>query len=176
MLALAAGLAATGYVIVVVVVGSAVGGGSAGFWPSLIATALGAMAFQPLRRRVVRLADRLAYGVAAAPYEALADFSRRLGDKPDPTTLLPAVAEAAAHAVNAARAEASLHVRAGPDRGSAWPPTGGDDATASCFTSPVGDHGERLGSITVHMAAGHPLRSRDQRLLADLADQAAMAF
>jgi signal transduction histidine kinase len=40
----------------------------------------------------------------------------------------------------------------------------------------VVDHGELLGSITVHMADGQTLRSRDQRLLADLADQAAMAF
>jgi len=40
----------------------------------------------------------------------------------------------------------------------------------------VVDHGELLGSITVHMAPGHTPRSRDQRLLDDLADQAAMAF
>jgi signal transduction histidine kinase len=176
MVALATGLATIGYVFVVVVVGSAVGGGAGGFWPSLVATALVAMAFQPLRRRVVRLADRLAYGAAAAPYEALADFSRRLGDKPDPTTLLPAVAEAAAHAVNAARAEASVRVHAGPDGVAAWPSTEADDLAGSRSTIPVLDHGERLGSITVHMAAGHPLRPRDQRLLADLADQAAMAF
>jgi signal transduction histidine kinase len=176
MVALAAGVAATGYVFVVVVVGSAVGDGAGGFWPSLIATALVAMAFQPLRRRVVRVADRLAYGAAAAPYEALADLSRRLGDKPDPTTLLPAVAEAAARAVNARRAEASVHVHAGPDRVAAWPPTGADGAAASRSTIPVVDHGERLGSITLHLTAGHLLRPRDQRLLADLADQAAMAF
>ena len=41
---------------------------------------------------------------------------------------------------------------------------------------PVVDRGERLGSITVEMPAGHPLRAREQRLLADLADQAGMAF
>ena len=177
MVALATGLAAIGYVSVVVVVGSAVGGGAGGFWPSLIATALVAMAFQPLRRRVVRLADRLAFGAAAAPYEALADFSRRLGDRPDPAALLPAVAEAAAHAVNAGRAVVSVHVHAGPDRVAAWPPASGPTTRPPRASSiPVVDHGERLGSITVEMAAGHPLRPRDQRLLADLADQAAMAF
>ena len=176
MVALATGLAATGYVFVVVVVGSAVGEGAGGFWPSLIATAVVAMAFQPLRRRVVRLADRLAFGAAAAPYEALADFSRRLGDKPDPAALLPAVAEAAGHAVNAGRAVACVHVHAGRDQVAVWPPTGSDDPSASRVTTPVVDHGERLGSITVEMAAGHPLRARDHRLLADLADQAAMAF
>ena len=87
--------------MVVVLVGLAVGGSTAGFWPSLLATAVVALAFQPLRRRVVRVADRLAFGAAAAPYEALADFSRRLGDSPDPADLLPAVADAAAQAVNA---------------------------------------------------------------------------
>ena len=176
MLALATGLAAVGYVFVVVVVGSAVGGGARGFWPSLLATALVALAFQPLRRRVVGLADRLAFGAAAAPYEALSDFSRQLGEKPDPAALLPAVAEAAAHAVNASSAVAAVHVHAGPDWVAAWPMTGGDDADPSRITTPVVDHGERLGSITVNRGAGHPLRPRDQQLLADLADQAALAF
>jgi signal transduction histidine kinase len=174
MVALATGSAAIGYVFVVVVIGSAVSAG--GFWPSLIATVLVAMAFQPLRGRVVRLADRLAFGRAAAPYEALADFSRRLGDKPDPSALLPAVAEAAADAVKANRAVVSVHVEAGPDQVAAWPPFGADAASTTSVTIPVGGQGERLGSITVEMAAGRPLRPRDQRLLADLADQAAMAF
>ena len=176
MVALAAGLAAIGYVVAVVVIGSAVGAGAGGLWPSLIATALVAMAFQPLRRRVVWLADRLAFGAAAAPYEALADFSRHLGDRPDPASLLPAVADAAAHAVNARRAVVSIRVEAGPDRVAAWPPFTAGDAAASRVAIPVVDHGERLGSITVEMAAGHPLRPRDHRLLADLADQAGMAF
>ena len=58
----------------------------------------------------------------------------------------------------------------------AWPSIRAEDAATSRVAIPVVDHGERLGSITVEMAAGHPLRPRDQRLLADLADQAAMAF
>ena len=176
MVALATALAATGYVTLVVVVGSTVGGGAGGFWPSLISTALVAMAFQPMRHRVVRLADRWAYGAAAAPYEALADLSRRLGERPDPASLLLAVAEAAAHAVNAARAVVSVHVKAGPDKVAAWPPLGHEDASTSNVVIPVVDHGERLGTITVEMAAGHSLRPGDHRLLADLADQAAIAF
>jgi signal transduction histidine kinase len=181
LVALAAGLTVIGYVSVVVIVGAAVGRGAGGFWGSLIATALVAMAFQPWRRRVERLADRLAFGPAAAPYEALADFSRRLGDTPDPAELLPAVAEAAAHAVNAQGVVVSVHVHGGPDRSATWPPTGdGDGPVASRVTLPVTlpvvDHGRRLGHITVDLAGGHPLRPRDQRLLGDLADQAAMAF
>ena len=176
LLALATGLVAVGYVLVVVVVGLAVGGGTGGFWPSLLATALVALAFQPLRRRVVRLADRLAFGAAAAPYEALADFSRRLGDSPDPSDLLPAVADAVAHAVRASQVIVLLHVGAGPDRMAVWPPFSADDPTASGIAMPVFDRGERLGSITVEMPAGRPLRAREHRLMADLADQAGMAF
>ena len=41
---------------------------------------------------------------------------------PTPSALLPAVADAAAHAVNARRAAVLLHVDAGPDRIAAWPP------------------------------------------------------
>ena len=176
MVALATGLVAIGYVFLVVVVGSTVGGVAGGFWSSLIGTALVAMAFQPLRHRVVRLADRLAFGAAAAPYEALADFSRQLGDRPDPAALLPAVAEAAAHAVNASRAVVSVHVEAGHDTVAAWPALGHEDGVTSHVVTRVVDYGERLGTITVEVAAGHALRPGDQRLLADLADQAGMAF
>jgi signal transduction histidine kinase len=176
LLALATGLVAAGYVLVVVVVGLAVGGGTGGFWPSLLATALVALVFQPLRRRVVRLADRLAYGAAAVPYEALADFSRRLGDSPDPADLLPAVADAAAHAVRASRVIVLLHVGAGPDRTAVWPPASPDDPATAGIATPVADRGERLGSITVEMPAGRPLRTREHLLMADLADQAGLAF
>jgi signal transduction histidine kinase len=176
VLAMATGLVAVGYVLVVVVVGLAVGGGSDGFWPSLLATALVALAFQPLRRRVVGLADRLAFGAAAAPYEALADFSRRLGDRPDPSDLLPAIADAAAQAVGASRAVVVLQVEAGPDRTAVWPPLGAVGPAAGGIATPVVDRGEQLGSITVEMPSGHPLRASEYRLMADLAGQAGIAF
>jgi signal transduction histidine kinase len=176
VVALATGLAAIGYVVVVVVIGSAVGRGAGGFWPSLIATALVAMAFQPARRRVVRLSDRLAFGASAAPYQALADFSHRLEDELDPAALLPAVAEAAAHAVHARRVVVSVHVPGGREQVASWPATRSHEAATSPTAIPVVDQGGPLGSIVVEMAAGHPLRPRDQQLLADLADQAGMAF
>ncbi len=180
LVALVTGVAATGYVSLVVLVGSAFGGGSGrgagGFGPSLVATALAALAFQPLRRRVVRLADRLAFGAAAAPYEALADFSRRLGDQSDPDALLPDVAEAAARAMHAARALASVRVHSGPDRAATWPPGCEEDPSPIFLSVPVLDRDEHLGSIAVHMHPGRPLRPRDHRLLADFADQAALAF
>jgi signal transduction histidine kinase len=175
LLGLATVLTGAGYVLVVVVVGSVLGDGAGGFWPSLLATALVALGFQPLRSRVVRLADRMAFGKAAAPYEALADFSRRLGDRPDPAALLPLVAEAAAHAVNARRAQASLNDVPGAPPSASWSAVGAGGSATKPIEIPVVDEGERLGTIVVEMAAGQPLRAADRRLLADVADQAALA-
>ena len=175
ILSLATGLVAIAYVAIVVVIGLAVGG-TTGFWPSILATAAVAIAFQPLRRGVTQIADRLAFGASAVPYEALADFSRRIGESPDPANLLPAVAEAAANSVNASRAVATLWVDSAPDQAATWPPDAANSSGASVTVVPVVDRGEQLGTITVTMPAGHDLRTRDQRLLADLADQAGMAF
>ncbi len=176
VLALATLMVAVGYVLVVVTVGLAVDGGTSGFWPSLLATAVVALAFQPLRSRVVRIADRLAFGTAAAPYEALTDFSRRLGNSPDPSTLLPAVAEAAARAVDAIQAVVVLQVDAGSDQAVSWPPGRVGDPAAPGLELPVLHLGERLGSITLTMPTGRPLRRREHQLLADLANQAGLAF
>ena len=176
MFTLATVVAAAGYVVVVVVVGLGVDGSTRGFWPSLLATVVVALAFQPLRRRVIQVADRLAFGTAAEPYEALADLSRRLGDSPDPAALLPAVAEAAGRAVNALHVVVTLHVAGGTDRVATWPPDGEPVSGHVRVAVPVTDAGERLGGIAVTMPRGHALRPLDKRLLADLAEQAAMAF
>ncbi len=85
-----------------------------------LATVLVALAFQPLRRWVVRLANRLAYGSRAQPYEALSDFSGRLAETPSQETLLPAVADAAGRAVSARRAVASLEVPGAPTMSADW--------------------------------------------------------
>lgn len=176
LLTIATAVVAVGYVLVVIVIGSAVGKGAGGFWPSLLATAVVAMAFQPVRRRVVRLADRVAYGESATPYEALADFSRRLGESPDPSRLLPAVAEAAGGAVNARRATVRLPVPGGSDHVGRWPADEAEAAGGAPVVIPVVDGGETLGTVTVEMPAGRALRAGDTKLLRDLADQAAIAF
>ncbi len=177
VVAVGTGFAAIGYVGLVVGVGAAVGSGGDAVWPSVAAMILVALMFQLLRRRVVRLADRIAYGARAAPYEALADFSRRLGGSPALETLLPKVAEATASAVAARRVTVRLAVPGGVDSWAHWPdgnaaPTADPEATEIA----VVDRGERLGDISVVMPPGRSLRSGDRALLADLADQAALAF
>jgi signal transduction histidine kinase len=176
ILALATGFVALAYVLVIVVIGVAVGGSTGGIWPSLLITAVVAIAFQPLRRRVVRIADRLAFGAAAAPYDALGDLTRRLGERPDPAVLLPAVAEAAARAVNASRVCAMLHVEGGPDQCGTWPPLLADEPESPGLVIPVVNHGNALGTITVWMPDGRPLRPPGRQLLGDLADQSGLAF
>ena len=64
---------------------------------SILATAVVAVAFQPVRERVQRLANRLVFGKRATPYEALSEFAGRMGGT------------YAADAGNAWRAEASFN-------------------------------------------------------------------
>ena len=45
---------------------------------AIAATAIVAVAFQPLRRRLEKVANRLVYGRRATPYEVLSEFSRRV--------------------------------------------------------------------------------------------------
>ena len=72
------------YVAVVVGVGALVGSpGEPNTALAIAATALVAVAFQPLRRRLERVANRLVFGRKATPYEVLSDFSRRMAATSD---------------------------------------------------------------------------------------------
>ena len=174
VLAVAAAFAAVGYTTLVVTVGKLVHRQTGGFWLSLLATALVALAFQPLRRRVVRLANRLAYGTRAHPYEELSELSRRLAETPSPTALLPAVAAAAGEALSARYATATLSAPGAAPVTATWGegPLEGTDTHAVPVLSGDAD----LGRIEVAIPKGRRLRSTDERLLAALADQAAIAF
>jgi hypothetical protein len=166
--------AAVGYVALVVVLGDAAASWTSGFWPSLLATAVVALAFQPLRRRAVRLADRIAYGRRAAPYEALAEFSQRLSATPSPRDMLAAVAEAAGRAVSARQATATLRVPGAAPLTATWPDAGA--GVAPDHEVLVHDRAQELGVIAVAMPPGRSLRRGEQGLLRALADQAALAF
>ncbi len=171
-----AAFAAVGYTAIVVVSGQLLESRAGGFWLSLLATVLVALAFQPIRRVVVRWANRAAYGDRAEPYEALADFSRRLAAAPDPDELLPAVAEAATRAVSAAAAQATLGIPGGPAVSGTWGPWPTDPDQQPHHRVPVRTEGRELGWITVALPRGRTLRRTDRRLLEALADQTATAF
>ena len=164
--------AALGYIGLVVTVGRFVEGRTSGFWLSLLGISLIALAFQPLRRSVVRLANKMAYGSRAQPYEALADFSRRLADAPSPGTLLPAIAEAAARSVSAPGATATLDVPGSEPLTGTW----GTVERPADHVVTVRNEGRELGRIDVTLVRGRPLRPADVRLLDALAEQTAVAF
>jgi signal transduction histidine kinase len=179
LLAIATAFVAIGYVGLVVILGRTVENTTdGGFWLSLLATVVVALAFQPLRRRVVRLADRLAYGDRAAPYDALADFSLRIGRSPAVGELLPTIAAAAGEAVHADRAVVVLAGESGSEPTATWPsgasvPAGRSDRDV---VVPIGDATGELGSVVLTLPPGRDIRPLEHRLLSDIAEQAALAL
>jgi two-component system, NarL family, sensor kinase len=95
----------TVYVAIVVGVGHLVGtGGKPNLGLSILATALVAVAFQPVRERIQRLANRLVYGKRATPYEVLSEFSDRIASTYSDEEVLPRLAQTIAESTGAAQA------------------------------------------------------------------------
>ncbi len=169
------GFVTVGYVVVVVLLGALLGGqGADRYWPSLVATALVALAFQPLRHGVARLGERAVHGRRAAPYQALGDFSHRLARAVSLDQILPGVAEAAGRSLGAGHVTVRLEVPTAEDLTVDWPGPG--VPTRADETVPVRHDGSKLGGITVRMPAGRRLSKDDRTLLDDLASQAGLGM
>jgi signal transduction histidine kinase len=159
-----------GYAALVTGIGRLVGGYSVVL--SLIATAVVAVAFEPLRRRVQRLADRIVYGHRTSPYEALAWLSAPAGG------LLDGICATVADAVGAR--EVVLYT--GPPESlravSVWPAT----TPLPSSEVPLGDgvpvlhDGRFRGAIAVRKGPGDALTGPEKRLVADLAAQAGLVL
>jgi signal transduction histidine kinase len=163
------------YVAIVVGIGTLVGDRSnAGL--SLAATAIVALAFQPARERVRRIANRLVYGDRATPYEVMAGFGRRVSGTVSVEQVLPEMAQAAARGVGAAWARVQLYLPDGNEREVIWPSgvsiTGGRVSRAI----EVRYQGDPIGAIAVEKPDGGRLTPSEDRLLADLATQAGLAL
>lgn len=174
VVALGTAFAGVGYTALVVTVGQAVDTRTGGFWVSILATALVALAFQPVRRGVVRSANRLAFGPRAKPYEALSDFGRRLSQTPSAETLLLAAAEAACRSVSATSTTAVLEMAGEAPVSVTWPP--GTQPSARPHVVDVTEDETTLGRLQVSLPPGRPLSEADHRLLGELAEQSAVAF
>src|SRR5207253_2564956 len=100
---LLAGFITAVYVAIVVGLGALIGAGSSkpNLGLSILATALVAVAFQPVRDRVQKLANRLVYGQRATPYEVLSEFSSRMAQSYAAEDLLPRMARILAEATGA---------------------------------------------------------------------------
>ena len=169
-LAALAGFVVAGYVAVVVTLGEVLRRGT-GVWASLAAYVVVALAFQPLRRRIDTLADRIVHGSRAAPYDSLAAFTRGL-DAGRPH-LLEGIARACAEVAGAHRASATVSVPGAPDLTGWWPTPATDEPR---LTIPVEHRGERLGRIELAFPPGRSPSRAERRLLGEFAAQTGLAF
>ena len=110
------------YVAIVVGVGAIVGSGdSQNLALSVAATAIVAVAFQPVRTRAERFANRIVYGKRATPYEILAEFSGRMGEAYEDDDVLPRMSRVLGEGIAAEHAEVWLHVGEELRVAAAWP-------------------------------------------------------
>jgi signal transduction histidine kinase len=177
------------YLGVVVGVGALVGtGGRANLLLSLAATAVVALAVQPVRSRLQRFANRVAYGRRATPYEVLSSLSTGLADAFGGEELLSRMARVLAQGTGADSLR--ILVRAGHhlEQAAAWPvgtpaleplPVTGQvmppipDADRAI---PVRHQGELLGAIGLAKRNGEGLKPIEEQLLEDFAGQAGLVL
>jgi signal transduction histidine kinase len=171
------------YVTVAVGVGSAVGHGPL---LSLVATAIAAVGFAPMRSRLQLLANRLVYGPRATPYEVLTNFAERLGSAYADDDVLAVMARLVGEGLGADRSQVWLRVGSMLRLAAAWPSpppshvalalSGEElpDRLGGGHVLSVRDRNELLGALEVSKAVGDRLSPDESRLLEDLARQAAL--
>ena len=148
--------------------------------------AIVALAFQPVRRRLQRLANRLVYGKRATPYEVLSEFGRRMSSMYASEDLPLRTAQVLAEGVAADRATVWLRVGDELRQAASWP-AGGDEPNALPLLNgdlpsingiadavPVRYQGELLGALAV--AKREPLTATEHRLLGDLGQETGLVL
>ena len=174
------------YVALVVGVGTAVGNRHSPLLTA-IAAAVVALAFQPMRTRAQRLANRIIYGKRATPYEVLSEFAERIASTYSSVDVLPRMARMIAAGTGADRTVVwlrvgnELHAEAssnGLPETSVLPVVGNElPLTVAGETAvPVTHQGELLGAISISMPPNEPLSPAGERLVADVASQAGLVL
>jgi signal transduction histidine kinase len=176
------------YATIVAGVGALVGATNDRRILSIIAAFLVAIAFQPVRERLRRFANRVVYGERATPYEVLARFSDRVGSAYAAEDILPRTARVIADGVGASRAEVWLHVGDALALTASWPSIGGDGPASISMDADampemdadravaVRYQGELLGAITVTKPRNEPLTQQEINLIDRLAEQSALVL
>jgi signal transduction histidine kinase len=171
------------YLVVVVGVGALIGMRDHVSLLPLLAAGAVALAFQPVRARLQRLADRVVYGRRATRYEALAALSRPVAGTVPSEQLLTDTARAVCDAIGVR--SASIWLGGGADGRvlAQWPAEAGHDISRPAHAGasgvrvmPVHHQGADLGAIAVKIPAGRTLSPEDERLLADVASQVGLLF
>jgi GAF domain len=172
------------YVGLVVGVGTLVGNTRSPLLAA-IAAALIAVAFQPIRQRAGRLANRIVYGRRATPYEVLSDFAERMAGAYTVEDVLPHTARMLAEGTGAIWSDVWLLVGSELRAVGSWPPTGvkriplianGSIEVPGALAVPVRYQGEVLGALSMQKPPGDPITSAERRLLDDVASQAGLVL
>ena len=177
------------YVGIVVGVGTLVGsGGKPNLVLSIVATAIVAVAFQPVHERVQKLANRLVYGKKATPYEVLSQFSERVAESYAADEVLPRMARVLADGTGAIRTGVWLRTGDSVHEAASWPDApsriepldlvagGLPEMPGTDGAVPVQHQGELLGALTFTKRPGEPLTPVEEKLLLDLASQAGLVL
>ena len=179
------------YVAIVVGIGTVVGsGGRPNLVLSIAATAVIAVAFQPVRERVQKVANRLVYGRRATPYEVLSEFSSRVAESYAGEQVLPRMARVLAEGTGAEQAEVWLRSGHALRAAAMWPADNGragrpvveltgeflPEIPETDRAVPVSHQGELLGALSVQKRPGESLTPIEEKLLGDLAHQAGLVL
>lgn len=159
-----------GYASVVAGVGVAWPAGDDWVLP-LLATALVAVAFHPVRERLQRAVSRVVYGQRAEPYAVVAHLGRRLETALPPDAVLQTMVETIGPALRLRYAHAALAGRPGVT----YPPSAVAQPTEDHVTFPLQSHGEQLGTLVVAPRPGEMLTAGERELLAEVTRQAGVA-
>jgi signal transduction histidine kinase len=179
------------YVGIVVGVGALIGHGSSSkpnLGLSILATAVVAVAFQPVREWIQRFANRLVYGKRSTPYEVLSEFSSRMAGAYAAEDLPPRMARMLAEGTGSKDAEVWLKVGSELRAEASWPAdrkapdpialADGElpEIAGTSLSLPVHHHGELLGALTLSKQAGERLTPAEHKLASDLASQAGLVL
>jgi signal transduction histidine kinase len=177
------------YVGIAVGIGALVGGGGKpNLALSILATAIVAIGFQPVRERVSRVANRLVYGTRATPYEVLSQFSGRVAESYAVDEVMPRMARVLAEGTGAQRADVWLRNGNVWREAAVWPATAvlAESMPAVDGTLPdiegtsrlveVRHQGTLLGALGVTKRSGEALTPVEESLLTHLAGQAGLVL
>ncbi len=177
------------YVAIAVGIGALIGGGGKpNLGLSILATAIVAIGFQPVRERVQRVANRLVYGQRATPYEVLSQFSERVAESYAIEDVLPRMARVLAEGTGAQRADVWLRSGSMWRDAAVWPAdaTLADPAPVSDGALPainganrlveVRHQGDLLGALSITKRSGEALTPVEENLLSHLAGQAGLVL